>query len=52
MRAAATALGMHHSTLQARHDALTTELGYDPRSLAGRARFQLARLLLRLQATP
>lgn len=48
VRAAATALGMHHSTLQARHDALTTELGYDPRSLHGRARFQLARLLLRL----
>ncbi|MEV0893930.1 hypothetical protein [Promicromonospora sp. NPDC050262] len=48
VRAAATALGMHHSTLQVRHDALTTELGYDPRSLHGRARFQLARLLLRL----
>ncbi len=48
VRAAATALGMHHSTLQGRHDALTTELGYDPRSLHGRARFQLARLLLRL----
>lgn len=48
VRAAATALGMHHSTLQARHDALTTELGYDPRSLDGRARFRLASLLLRL----
>jgi len=48
VRAAATALGMHHSTLQSRHDALTRELGYDPRSLHGRARFQLARLLLRL----
>ncbi|WP_369372969.1 hypothetical protein AB1046_05045 [Promicromonospora sp. Populi] len=48
VRAAATALGMHHSTLQARHEALTSELGYDPRSLPGRARFQLARLLLRL----
>jgi hypothetical protein len=48
VRAAATALGMHHSTLQARHDTLTNELGYDPRSLDGRARFQLARLLLRL----
>ncbi|PUB25005.1 hypothetical protein C8K30_108262 [Promicromonospora sp. AC04] len=48
VRAAATSLGMHHSTLQARHDTLTTELGYDPRSLHGRARFQLARLLLRL----
>jgi hypothetical protein len=48
VRAAATALGMHHSTLQARHDALTNVLGYDPRSLDGRARFRLARLLLRL----
>lgn len=51
VRAAAAALGMHHSTLQARHDALTAELGYDPRSLHGRARFQLARLLLRLTET-
>lgn len=48
VRAAAAALGMHHSTLQARHDALTAELGYDPRSLDGRARFRLASLLLRL----
>jgi hypothetical protein len=48
VRAAATALGLHHSTLQARHDTLTAELGYDPRSLDGRARLQLARLLLRL----
>lgn len=48
VRAAAAALGMHHSTLQARHDALTNDLGYDPRSLDGRARFRLARLLLRL----
>jgi hypothetical protein len=48
VRAAAAALGMHHSTLQARHEALTNELGYDPRSLDGRARYRLARLLLRL----
>ncbi|WP_129788633.1 hypothetical protein [Promicromonospora panici] len=48
VRAAATALGMHHSTLQARHDTLTSELGYDPRTLDGRARYRLARLLLRL----
>jgi hypothetical protein len=48
VRAAAAALGMHHSTLQARHDALTHDLGYDPRSLDGRARYRLARLLLRL----
>lgn len=48
VRGAAAALGMHHSTLQARHDALTAELGYDPRTLDGRARYRLARLLLRL----
>lgn len=48
VRAAATALGMHHSTLQARHEALTNDLGYDPRSLDGRARYRVARLLLRL----
>ena len=48
VRAAATALGMHHSTLQARHDALTNDLGYDPRSLDGRARYRLASLLLRV----
>lgn len=48
VRAAATALGMHHSTLQARHEALTHELGYDPRSRDGRVRYRLARLLLRL----
>jgi hypothetical protein len=48
VRAAAAALGMHHSTLQARHEALTNELGYDPRSLDGRARYRLAQLLLRL----
>ncbi|MEU4365240.1 hypothetical protein [Promicromonospora sp. NPDC023987] len=48
VRAAAAALGMHHSTLQVRHDALTSELGYDPRSLDGRARYRVARLLLRL----
>ncbi|GAB3162252.1 hypothetical protein GCM10027059_14510 [Myceligenerans halotolerans] len=48
VRAAATALGMHHSTLHARHDALTNTLGYAPRSPDGRTRFRLARLLLRL----
>ncbi|RZU65596.1 hypothetical protein EV379_1930 [Microterricola gilva] len=48
VRAAAGALGMHHSSLQARHEALGRELGYDPRSPLGRARYQLAALLLRL----
>ncbi|MET1018884.1 MAG: hypothetical protein ABWX62_02775, partial [Microterricola sp.] len=49
VRAAAGALGMHHSSLQARHAALSRELGYDPRSPLGRARYQLAALLLRLE---
>lgn len=48
VRAAAAALGMHHSTLQARHESLTHELGYDPRSALGRARAVAADLLLRL----
>lgn len=48
VRAAAATLGMHHSTLQARHEALTGDLGYDPRSPDGRTRHRLASLLLRL----
>ncbi|WP_156378876.1 hypothetical protein [Microbacterium sp. Root61] len=50
VRAAADALGMHHSTLQARREAFTRELGYDPRSSIGRARYAVAALLLRLTA--
>lgn len=48
VRAAAAALGMHHSTIQARREAFTRELGYDPRLAVGRARCELAALLLRL----
>ncbi|WP_340538165.1 hypothetical protein [Nocardioides sp. GXZ039] len=48
MRAASTRLGMHHSSIQARHDALTRELGYDPRTPIGRMRYVAAALLLRL----
>lgn len=48
VRAAAASLRMHHSTVQSRHEALTRELGFDPRSAAGRARYHLARLLVRL----
>lgn len=51
VRAAALALGMHHSTVQARHEALTRELGYNPRSARGRARYEVARMLCDL-ATP
>ncbi|MCW2164166.1 hypothetical protein B0I12_001292 [Microbacterium hydrothermale] len=49
IRAAATRLSMHHSSLQARHETWTRQLGYDPLSPRGRARFLAARLLLRLQ---
>ncbi|MEF2254982.1 hypothetical protein [Microbacterium schleiferi] len=50
LRGASAALGMHHSTVQARHEALTRDLGYDPRSPLGRARYFTAELLLRLVA--
>ena len=49
VRAAASVLGMHHSTVQARLDALTAQLGYDPRSPAGRTRYALARALSALE---
>ncbi|MDN3261549.1 hypothetical protein QWJ26_17325 [Streptomyces sp. CSDS2] len=48
LRSAAARLGMHHSTLQARHDALTRELGYDPRTASGKVRYAAAEFLLRL----
>lgn len=47
VRSAAQLLGMHHSTLQAKHETFTRELGYDPREPLGRARYELAALLLR-----
>ena len=52
IRSAATKLGMHHSTVQARHDALASELGYDPRTPIGRMRYVAAALLLRLSDAP
>ncbi|MET8468694.1 hypothetical protein ABZY90_12050 [Streptomyces sp. NPDC006422] len=48
IRSAAADLGMHHSTVQARHDSLTHTLGYDPRTNTGRMRYIAAALLLRL----
>lgn len=48
IRSAAAELGMHHSTVQARHEALTHTLGYDPRTNLGRMRYIAAALLLRL----
>lgn len=50
VRAAAGRLNMHHSTLQARHNLFVRELGYDPRSPLGRARYEIASLLCRLDA--
>ncbi|AWH90977.1 hypothetical protein [Dietzia lutea] len=52
IRSAATELGMHHSTVQARHEALTRELKYDPRTPVGRMRYVAAGLLLRLMDPP
>lgn len=52
IRAAAAALGMHHSTVQARHEAISRELGYDPRTPIGQLRYATAALLLRLTTTP
>lgn len=48
IRQAAASLGIHHSTLQARRDALVQRLGYDPRSPTGRPRYEAARLWSRL----
>jgi hypothetical protein len=48
MRAAATLLGLHHSTVQQQASVLADLLGYDPRTPAGRVRFTLARTLHRL----
>ncbi|MFJ2621687.1 hypothetical protein [Glutamicibacter sp. NPDC087344] len=48
IRAAAAKLSMHHSTLQSRHESLSTQLGYDPRSNMGRMRYTTAELLYRL----
>ena len=48
IRSAATRLAMHHSTVQARHESLTRELGYDPRTPTGRMRYIAALILWRL----
>ncbi|OJX80368.1 helix-turn-helix domain-containing protein [Leifsonia sp. 71-9] len=49
VRAAAVALGMHHSTVQARLPRALDRLGYDPRSTLGRMRYTAARQLLALR---
>jgi hypothetical protein len=48
LRAAATHLAMHHSTLQVRYANLCETIGYDPRSTSGRIRFISAEFLRRL----
>jgi hypothetical protein len=49
VRAAASVLGVHHSTVQSRLAAAMIALGYDPRTPAGRTRYALARTLHRLR---
>jgi DNA-binding PucR family transcriptional regulator len=51
-RAAASTLGVHHSTVQTRLAAAAAALGYDPRTPAGRTRYVLARTLQRLRNAP
>jgi len=51
-RAAASSLGVHHSTVQSRLAATAAALGYDPRTPAGRTRYVLARTLQRLRNAP
>jgi hypothetical protein len=50
--AAATVLGVHHSTVQSRLTGAATALGYDPRTAGGRTRYVLARTLQRLRNAP
>lgn len=50
VRGAAVRLGRHHSSVQDRLTALVDQLGYDPRTPRGQARFVIARMLLRLAA--
>jgi hypothetical protein len=48
VRAAASRLGRHHSSVQEKLTALTDVLGYDPRTSRGHTRYTLARMLLTL----
>lgn len=48
VRSAASELGMHHSTLHAKHEGLIRVLGYDPRSTVGRMRYIAAEVLRRV----
>ncbi|MFE4574365.1 helix-turn-helix domain-containing protein [Streptomyces chartreusis] len=52
MRTAATALRVHHSTLQERVAAAERALGWNVREPQGRLRLQLALVVRRLLASP
>ncbi|MFJ9931401.1 hypothetical protein ACIRU5_35965 [Streptomyces misionensis] len=52
VRSAAVRLGIHHTTLRARHETLTRKIGYDPRTAVGRMRAAAATLLMRLYHSP
>lgn len=49
VRAAASRLGRHHSSVQERLITLVDMLGYDPRSYRGRTRYTLAKMLFTLR---
>jgi hypothetical protein len=52
IRPAASSLGLHHSTVQARVRRARRLLGYDPSSPEGRLRYAAARLLHRVREDP
>ncbi|WP_341952247.1 helix-turn-helix domain-containing protein [Salinibacterium sp. TMP30] len=49
LRAAATTLGFHHSTVQSRAEELSGKLGFDVRTTRGRTRLSVALALYRLE---
>ncbi|QYH36475.1 helix-turn-helix domain-containing protein [Salinibacterium sp. M195] len=51
LRAAATTLGFHHSTVQSRAEELSAKLGFDVRTSRGRTRLSVALALHRLETT-
>lgn len=51
LRAAASTLGFHHSTVQSRAEELSGKLGFDVRTSRGRTRLSVALALYRLETT-
>lgn len=51
LRAAASTLGFHHSTVQSRAEELSGKLGFDVRTARGRTRLSVALALYRLETT-